>query len=457
MPSPRPGARAILIGTASYTHPDLTAIPAALNNLTDLRQILTSAGGAFAPEHCVVVPDPRSGTEVGEALAEAAGEATDVLLVYYTGHGVLDSRGRLHLTVTGTNPARPSWSSVPFQMLREEILESRATARVLILDCCYSGRAFEAMSDTTTVIAGETSIHGTYTITSSAANEASFAPRGDRNTAFTAALLAAAKAADLTLDDLYRRTEQHLIDHGHPRPRRRSIDAAGGLKLLGATDELRFRRAADAGDVATMNSLGVLLHKRGDLDEAETWYRKAADTGHTSAIYNLGLLFEDRGGFDEAEIWYRKAAGTGHTRAMNSLGVRLDKRGELDEAETWYRKAADTGHTSAIYNLGLLLENRGEFDQAETWYRKAADTGHTRAMNNLGVRLDKRGEPDEAETWYRKAADTGHTSAIYNLGLLLEKNGQLDEAETWYRKAADTGHTKALNNLRLLVEKRGSS
>ncbi|APE36222.1 hypothetical protein BOX37_22425 [Nocardia mangyaensis] len=163
-PSRGQGSRAVLIGTATYTHPDLTAIPAALNNLTDLSTALTSTGGAFATEHCVALPDPVSGAQIGHSVAAAAGEATDVLFVYYTGHGVLDSRGRLYLTVTGTDPTRPSWTSVPFQTLREEILESRATARILILDCCFSGRAFEAMSDTASVIAGETGIRGTYTI-----------------------------------------------------------------------------------------------------------------------------------------------------------------------------------------------------------------------------------------------------------------------------------------------------
>ncbi|WP_328664647.1 caspase, EACC1-associated type [Nocardia salmonicida] len=325
--SRRRASRAVLIGTATYTHPDLTAMPAVLNNLTDLREVLTSAGGgAFAPEHCVALPDAASGAQIGHAVAEAAGEATDVLFVYYAGHGVLDSRGRLHLTVTGTDPRRLSWTSVPFQMLREEILESRATARILILDCCYSGRAFEAMSDTASVIAGETGIHGTYTITSSAANEPSFAPLGHRNTAFTAALLTAANTADLTLDELYRRTEQHLIDHGHPRPRRRSVDTAGELKLLGNTREHRYLRAARTGNTNAMTNLGILLEQRGELTDAEHWWSKAADAGNTDAMTNLGILLWQRGELADAEHWWSKAVDAGNTDAMTNLGILLEQR-----------------------------------------------------------------------------------------------------------------------------------
>lgn len=296
----RAGSRAVLIGTATYTHPDLTAIPAAVNNLLDLQRTLTSAaGGAFDPEHCTVLTDPQSGSQIGDAIARAAGEATGVLLVYYTGHGILDNRGRLHLAVSGTDPTRPAWTSVPFKTLREEIHDSPAEARILILDCCFSGRAFEAMSDTATAIAAETTISGTYTITSSAANATSFAPLGDRNTAFTSALLTTADNLDLTLDELYRRTDQYLRQQGHPRPRRRAVDTAGELKLFGSIDDPRPHRAADS-PVATYN-LGRLAQQRGDRTRAEGLYRQAAEGGHAGAMNNLGTLLHQRGERADAE------------------------------------------------------------------------------------------------------------------------------------------------------------
>ncbi|UGT55002.1 caspase, EACC1-associated type [Nocardia asteroides] len=425
VPSSSPGSRAILIGTASYTHPDLAAIPAALNNLTDLQKVLTSDGGGFAPEHCTLVPDPLSGTQVGEALAEAAGEATDVLFVYYTGHGVLDSRGRLYLTVTGTSPTRPAWTSVPFQTLREEILESRATARILILDCCYSGRAFEAMSDTASVIAGETSIRGTYTITSSAANETSFAPRGHRNTAFTAALLTAADTADFTLDELYSHVEQHLADRGHPRPRRRAVDTAGELKLLSGRRANPPRKATDTGSPGDAVDLDELMNLLRGPD-AETRCRKAADTGNTRAMIELGDLLKQRGELVGAETWYRRAADDGNSDAMVHLGDLLKNRGDLVDAETLYRKAADIGNTRAMIRLGDMLENRLEkricdLADAETWYRLAAGKGNTNAMIRLGDLLRKRSDVVDAENWYQKAADNGNANATVRLGYLRKK------------------------------------
>jgi TPR repeat protein len=49
-----------------------------------------------------------------------------------------------------------------------------------------------------------------------------------------------------------------------------------------------YREAADAGNVAAMVSLGALLRKRGQEDQAMQWYRKAADTGDADAMVNLG-------------------------------------------------------------------------------------------------------------------------------------------------------------------------
>lgn len=229
----REASRAVLIGVGTYDHSErLHHIPAAPNNLADLHQLLTAPGGVLSTQNCWTVEDPGSSAQIGHILEDAAEEATDTLLVYYTGHGVLDSRGRLHLALTGTDPDRTRWTALPFSILREAILESPAATRILILDCCFSGRAFEALSDGPDAVLGEADIVGTYTITSSARNEPSFAPAGERHTAFTAALLSAARTPGLTLDDLYTRTRRHLQRNGHPKPQRRATNAAGQMVLF---------------------------------------------------------------------------------------------------------------------------------------------------------------------------------------------------------------------------------
>ncbi|MGW4369818.1 caspase, EACC1-associated type [Nocardia takedensis] len=223
-----------MIGVADYTR--LPKIESATTNVTDLAQVLTATeGGGFAPEYCAVLPDPDRLDHVGDTVARAAREATDVLFVYYAGHGLLDRRLAFHLTLTGSDPDRVEWSALPFDLLREEIRHSPARARILILDCCFSARAFDgAMSDVPGALTSQVDFEGTCTIVSSAANQLSFAPVGNRNTAFTAALLAAAKERPgQTLEALYRRTGQLLTLERHPKPHIRTIDTASKLRLFG--------------------------------------------------------------------------------------------------------------------------------------------------------------------------------------------------------------------------------
>jgi TPR repeat protein len=62
--------------------------------------------------------------------------------------------------------------------------------------------------------------------------------------------------------------------------------------------------------------------------------------------------------------WYRKAADAGNVAAMVSLGALLRKQGQEDQVMKWHRKAADTGDADAVVNLGALLAEQGEEDKA---------------------------------------------------------------------------------------------
>ena len=228
-------SRALLIGTSHFATagPDLPDIPAVRANLTMLRQTLTNPDtGVLRPDFCCVLTDPASVDEVGTALSELAATATDLLLVYYAGHGLVDDRGRLHLALAHTHPRRARWTAFPLELLREEIATSAAATRVLVLDCCFSGRAIEAMADDQGVLSGHLEVAGTYTLTSTTANAPSHAPVGERYTAFTGALLRALDEADpLTLDQIHGAVDRDLTARNLPRPQRRAVNTAGNLVL----------------------------------------------------------------------------------------------------------------------------------------------------------------------------------------------------------------------------------
>ncbi|MEW1640274.1 caspase family protein [Streptomyces sp. NPDC093801] len=215
-----PSSRAVLIGASMFADGDLPSIPAVRNNLDALHRALTHPRhGLLAPEHCRVLPDPGDQRAVGAALDWAAREAGDMLLVYYAGHGLLDEDGRLYLALTGTDPARPGFTSVPLELVQRDLARAHANSRIMLLDCCFSGRAVAAMGGSHTVFAGQLDLTGTYTLTSTTSTAPSHAPPGARHTAFTSALLdALAQEKPLTLDGIYQHVDRELAGLGLPRP-----------------------------------------------------------------------------------------------------------------------------------------------------------------------------------------------------------------------------------------------
>ncbi|WP_274912239.1 caspase family protein [Streptomyces sp. WZ-12] len=227
-----PASRAVLIGTGRFT--GLPAIPSVAANLRGLWAALTHPDhGLLAPEHCRVVPDPTDASAIGAALAWAVREAEEVLLVYYAGHGVLDDGGLLHLGLVHTDRDQVGFSAVPIELVKRHVSGARARARVLVVDCCFSGRAVSAMSDPADLAVGQLDLAGTYTLTSTTRTAPSHAPEGETYTAFTGALLdALAEPVPLTLDEVHGRVDRALHSRGLPRPQRRSAGAAGSLVLL---------------------------------------------------------------------------------------------------------------------------------------------------------------------------------------------------------------------------------
>ncbi|MFF5304884.1 caspase family protein [Streptomyces sp. NPDC013161] len=236
LPDPR-GSRAVLIGTSRYDS-DLRDLLAVRNNLEVLQELLTSdAFGGFPSGRCTVVQDAPDPGSVCATVREAAMTATDTLLVYFSGHGVLKEDLTLHLALPGTDESDLRWTSIPFEAIREILEESPCPNKILILDCCNSGRVLDTFMGTRTKPADTLAIRGTYILTSSA-NAPSYAPVGERYTAFTGEFIRLLRdglpnGPDLlSLSTLYDPLSKSLTDRGYPQPRQQSSDGNARLGLV---------------------------------------------------------------------------------------------------------------------------------------------------------------------------------------------------------------------------------
>ncbi|WP_329368234.1 caspase family protein [Streptomyces sp. NBC_00669] len=223
---------AVLVGAASYDHASLDELPAVANNLGRLAELFTDATIWGLPQgNCVRLPQPESREEVLDAIHDAARRAEDTLLVYFAGHGLAhpDVNGLL-LALPGTDPER-AYTALDFDAVRGEVLRTRRDVnRVVILDCCYGGRAFEGGmggAGRAVQMAEQTRIAGSYLLTASSATRQSQSPPGETYTAFTGELIRLLESGLPDAGELIEAT--HVYEHlygelrakGRPLPQQR--------------------------------------------------------------------------------------------------------------------------------------------------------------------------------------------------------------------------------------------
>lgn len=226
----------MLTGVSAFDH--LPALPSVAANLVDLEGALRAPHGAdFAAGIDVVANADRPG-RLSKLLQSAANADLDVLVFYYSGHGLLDDHQQLHLAVTESDPEAVPETAFAFSRVRQILSQATARVKVVILDCCFSGRALESgMADIGSLVDGQLELRGAYTLASSAADLPSLAPAGLRNTAFTEALLLALRegvadgAEPLLLGEVGAAVHRHLARAGRPTPRFRADGNAARLVL----------------------------------------------------------------------------------------------------------------------------------------------------------------------------------------------------------------------------------
>jgi formylglycine-generating enzyme required for sulfatase activity len=229
-------SRAVLIGASTYRH--LEDLPAVRNNLSGFRDVLIApALGGLPADNCTVVAQPANPVDVYRTLRQQAAAAEDTLLVYFAGHGRTGSRNELWLCLPDTDPGELPYSAWLYDELRRVVADSRAAKKVVILDCCFSGRALADQAGDEEAVLGQVGIEGTYILTATAANEVALAPPGERYTAFTGALLDLLNKGIrggselLTFAQIYPRLQYALTSRQLPRPRQQGSDTIADLAL----------------------------------------------------------------------------------------------------------------------------------------------------------------------------------------------------------------------------------
>lgn len=227
-------SRAILIGTSTYQDPLFPPLPAVANSLRGLQDVLTDPGLCGWPtDRTTVLEDPTDVRRLTQTLRRLVRDTEDVLFVYFAGHGTIVRRGQLCLVVADTDASDPDITGLEFERVREALLDSPAQTKIVILDCCYSGRAIETMSGADAVADG-TDTRGVYTLTASdhTAHVVALDEQAGAYTSFTGELLDLVRAGiangppRLPLNLVYLHLRRRLQQRRLPAPNQRGTDTA---------------------------------------------------------------------------------------------------------------------------------------------------------------------------------------------------------------------------------------
>jgi hypothetical protein len=134
-----PKRSALFIGNIEYQDATLTRLKTPGADVHSLAAVFRDpAIGEF--DEVVELLDESEGT-VRRAIAGffARRHPEDLLLLYFSGHGVKDDRGRLYLAVRDTSSQQLSATGIAATYITEHMDECRSKRQILILDCCNSG------------------------------------------------------------------------------------------------------------------------------------------------------------------------------------------------------------------------------------------------------------------------------------------------------------------------------
>jgi hypothetical protein len=234
MPTPdrldRTSSRVILIGAASYEDSRFPAVPNATTSLRAMHNMLIDPHlGDWCDNQVTVIDDPSDCRRLAQDVRRIAKNTTGALLLYFVGHGTLTPTGELILALTDTDFDDPDVTGLEFTRIRAALIDSPARVKIVILDCCYSGREINILG-LAADLANHTEVRGAYTLT--AADRAADAGRSGGCTEFTGQFLNLIHAGlpdrppVLTFADLYPHLRRRLAAANMPTPNQRGTDTA---------------------------------------------------------------------------------------------------------------------------------------------------------------------------------------------------------------------------------------
>jgi formylglycine-generating enzyme required for sulfatase activity len=291
---------ALLIGVSEYEHAmGLKPLPAAVKDVEAMQRVLANPEmGGFAEADITMLKNPQR-QKMEDAIYELFSERQkeDLLLLYFSGHGITDENGRLYLSTRVTHKRNGSLvipSAVAAGSLHDSMNRSRSQRQVIILDCCFSGAIAQGLTvkdDGTVNIKQQLGGKGRAILTSSSSTQYSFEQEGSELSIYTRYLVEGIEkgAADRDNDGSISVNELHeyassKVQEAAPAMTPKFFPVEEGYKILLAKspkDDPKLKYRKEVEDVACEDDGEISGINRDYLDELRSKLNVSVDDANT--------------------------------------------------------------------------------------------------------------------------------------------------------------------------------
>jgi GUN4-like/Caspase domain len=266
---------ALLIGVSEY-QVGLNLLLGAVKDVDAMQRVLQhSEIGGFNEVKTLTNPDPITMQEAIEALFSNRAK-DDLALLFFSGHGVKDDRGRLYFAtrLTRKDPSGDLIKStaVPASFVQDIMSSSRCKRQVVLLDCCFSGAFAEGMTakdDGTVDVQNQLGGEGRAVLTSSTSTQYSFEQQGSDLSVYTRYIVEGIEtgAADtdndgsISIDELHDYARKKVQETAPAmRPKIYAVEEGFKIRLAQAPigdPKLKYRKEveqfANRGEISDIN------------------------------------------------------------------------------------------------------------------------------------------------------------------------------------------------------------
>jgi hypothetical protein len=132
--------KALIVAVSDYRNSHLRNLDFCEKDGKEMNKVLESVG--YDNLNLVgMVNHQRMMDAIWDFFTDSHLKTDDILIFYYSGHGIPDISGKVYLASSETDPDAPFRRGFSFDDLTDAINRSNSTKIVTILDCCYSGAA----------------------------------------------------------------------------------------------------------------------------------------------------------------------------------------------------------------------------------------------------------------------------------------------------------------------------